>query len=82
MNSPGYSPDIVTVMVGMNNTITWTNNDNAAHTVTALDNSFNSGNLDPGQTWIYTFSTPGTYHYHCLYHPWMNGTVIVLPMAH
>ena len=73
-----YSPPTITVVIGKNNTVTWVNNDIAPHTVTA-DNSggFNSGNINPGQTWTYTFTTPGTYHYHCNYHPWMTGTVIV-----
>jgi len=62
--------------------VTWTNNDNAAHTVTA-DNTtggaavFDSGNLPAGQAFTYNFTTPGTYTYHCVYHAWMQGTIIV-----
>lgn len=73
-----YSPSTITVVIGVNNTVTWVNNDAAAHTVTADDGSFNSGNLNPGQTWTHTFTTPGTYGYYCAYHSWMAGTVIVL----
>jgi plastocyanin len=76
-SSRGYLPDTVTVVVGVNNTVTWTNNDNAPHTVTADDGSFNSGNLAPGATFSFTFATAGTYKYHCVYHSWMTGTVIV-----
>jgi plastocyanin len=72
-----YAPDPVTVVVGINNTIKWTNNDNAPHTVTANDASFESGSVAPGQSFTFTFTTPGTYEYHCLYHPWMTGTVRV-----
>jgi plastocyanin len=72
-----YTPDPVTVVVGINNTIKWVNNDNAPHTVTANDASFDSGNVAQGQSFTFTFTTPGTYHYHCIYHPWMIGTVIV-----
>ncbi|MDG6996308.1 MAG: cupredoxin domain-containing protein [Nitrososphaerota archaeon] len=72
-----YSPQTIKVVIGVNNTVTWTNNDNAPHTVTADDNSFNSGNLNQGQSWTYTFTKLGTYNYHCSYHPWMKGTVIV-----
>lgn len=72
-----YSPPTITVVIGMNNTITWVNNDNAPHTVTADDGSFSSGNMNSGQTWTHTFTTPGTYSYHCSYHLWMKGTVIV-----
>jgi plastocyanin len=72
-----YSPPSIIVVIGVNDTITWTNNDIAPHTVTADNGSFNSGNLNPGQSWTHVFTTPGTYTYHCDYHPWMKGTVIV-----
>ncbi len=75
--SKAYLPDPVTVVVGVNNTVTWVNNDSAPHTVTANDASFDSGNVAPGQSFTFTFTTPGTYQYHCVYHPWMIGTVIV-----
>jgi plastocyanin len=72
-----YSPSPVTVVMGVNNTVTWVNNDSAPHTVTANDGSFDSGNLAPTGTFTFTFTTPGTYEYHCIYHPWMVGTVVV-----
>jgi plastocyanin len=75
--NPGYSPALIHVVIGVNNTVTWTNNDNTVHTITANDKSFDSGNLSPDQIFVYTFTTPGTYNYHCNYHSWMNGTVIV-----
>jgi nitrite reductase (NO-forming) len=71
-----YSPQTITVVIGINNTVTWTNNDNTAHTVTDTG-VFDSGYINPGQSWSYTFTTPGTYQYHCSIHPWMTGTVIV-----
>ncbi len=76
-SSKGYRPDSITVVVGVNNTIKWTNDDSAPHTVTANDESFYSGNMAPGQTFTYSFLTPGVYQYHCTYHPWMTGTVTV-----
>lgn len=48
-----------------------------AHTVTAVDGSFDSELLDPGESWSYTFETPGEYEYYCLPHPWMRARVIV-----
>lgn len=72
-----YSPPTLAVVIGKNNTITWVNNDIAPHTVTADDGSFNSGNLNPGDSWTHVFTTPGTYTYRCAYHPWMRGTIIV-----
>jgi len=73
-----FSPDVITVIIGTNNTVTWTNRDTTTHTVTSTDNSFNSGNIVSGASWSYTFSTPGNYTYYCIYHSgWMRGTVIV-----
>jgi len=79
-NLPGYSPATITVMIGMNSTVTWVNRDSAPHTVTATDGSFNSHNLDPGQSYTYTFTRPGTFSYYCSYHNWMKGKVIVVAM--
>jgi len=72
-----YSPPTITVVIGVNNTVTWVNDDNAPHTVIGADGLFSSGNLNPGQTFTYTFTTAGSYAYYCSYHPWMKGTVIV-----
>jgi len=72
-----YLPDQVTVVIGVNNTVMWVNNDNAPHTVTAKGDSFSSGNIGPDGTYTYTFTTPGTYRYYCIYHSWMVGTVVV-----
>jgi len=77
-SSPGYSPATITVIIGINNTVKWVNDDSMSHTVTAVQGSFDSGNIDPGQSFIHTFNTPGTYTYVCIYHHWMQGTVIVL----
>jgi plastocyanin len=75
--SPGFTPPTVTVVIGVNNTVVWTNDDSVPHTVTADDGSFSSGNLNPGDSYSFTFTTPGTYTYHCSYHSWMKGTVVV-----
>jgi plastocyanin len=73
-----FSPRAVTVVIGTNNTLTFTNKDSVVHTVTATGKSFNSGDIQPGQSWTYTFTTAGTYSYYCIYHNWMKGTVIVV----
>lgn len=77
LNSPGFSPATTTVVIGVNNTVTWLNNDTATHTATAADGSFNSGDIAPHATWSYTFTAAGTFNYYCVYHGWMKGTVIV-----
>jgi plastocyanin len=77
-SSKGYSPGTLTVVVRANSTVVWTNNDSSPHTVTSNDGTFTSGNMSPGQTYSYTFAAPGTYTYHCTYHPWMVGTIVVV----
>jgi|SRR5450432_443966 plastocyanin len=70
-----FSPGSTTVKAGT--TVKWTNNDGITHTVTADNNSFDSGNLASGATFSKTFSVTGTYAYHCTIHPGMTGTIIV-----
>ncbi len=72
-----FSPSSITVVIGVNNTVTWTNNDPVTHTVTADDNSFNKTLLS-GNTFTQTFTTAGTFTYHCAIHTYMKGTVKVL----
>jgi plastocyanin len=72
-----FVPDAVTVKTGM--TVTWANNDDGlAHTVTAVDGSFDSGRLGSGSTFSHTFDTAGTFAYQCTIHPKsMQGTIVV-----
>jgi len=72
-----FQPAEITVVIGVNNTVTWVNQDGVPHTVTATDDSFDSGNLNAGASYSHTFSTPGTYTYYCTYHAWMKGTIVV-----
>jgi len=76
-----YQPSIITIVLGVNNTVTWVNNDGVAHTVTASDSSFDSGPLEAGSSWSHTFTAVGTYQYSCSYHSWMKGTVVVKAIA-
>jgi hypothetical protein len=60
--------------------VVWYNNDSVTHTVTARDNSFDSGNLSPGEpgdTFRYTFEQSGTFEYYCKIHPSMVGKIII-----
>lgn len=70
-----FSPASVAVPVG--GTVTWTNDDSLPHTATALDGSFDSGILDGGGTFNWTFEAPGTFAYQCALHPQMRGEVVV-----
>src|SRR5215468_2961152 len=58
-----FAPQNVSVAVGAQ--VQWTNQDGAAHTVTADDGRFGSDALDHNQAFSQTFDTPGTYSYHC-----------------
>ena len=72
-----YVPSTVIVVVGLNSSVTWMNNDSLPHTVTDNSRLFDSGILYLNQSFTYTYSAPGTYGYHDPLHPWMSGTVIV-----
>jgi|SRR5690242_4934672 len=65
------------ISVTKGTTVKWTNNDGVTHTVTADDGSFDSGSLTNGASFSHTFSTAGTYTYHCSIHTTMTGTVTV-----
>lgn len=72
------------VSVGVGGTITWSNDDSAAHTVTSgivekgHDGLFDSGLFMAGTTYDFTFDRMGEYDYYCIVHPWMTGKVTVL----
>ena len=70
-----FSPSSITVVAGT--TITWTNKDAVSHTVTSDAGLFDSGSISSKGTYSYTFSTPGTYQYHCSIHTLMTSKVIV-----
>ena len=71
------------ISVGVGETVTWSNDDTAAHTVTSgsavdgPDGNFDSSLFMAGTTFEVTFDTEGTFPYFCMVHPWMAGTVIV-----
>ncbi|MFA6050318.1 MAG: IPT/TIG domain-containing protein [Candidatus Paceibacterota bacterium] len=67
-----FTPQTVSINPG--DTVTWTNNGTHAHTVTADNGNFNSGLLQPGQSYSYTFSSSGTVRYYCIPHGGPNGS--------
>ena len=70
-----YHPAQTEIAVGT--TVTWTNSDTVPHTATATDRTFDSGILDPGKSYSFTFEKAGTFDYACLVHPQMKGTIVV-----
>lgn len=71
----GFDPAELSVSTG--DTITWTNTGSQPHTVTASDGSFDSGLIQPGDSFTYAYTAPGTFTYVCTPHPWMKATVNV-----
>lgn len=77
-----FSPN--PVFVRIDGTVTWSNVDVAAHTVTSgvladggPDGVFDSGLFVHGAEFSYIFEEAGEYPYFCLVHPWMSGLVVV-----
>ncbi len=81
MRHGAFTPSRIQVVVGT--TVTWTNQDSAYHNVTlapvvmSSSGSWDSGLLSPGQSFSYTFTSQGTFQYHCQEDPGMVGVVIV-----
>jgi len=76
-----YIPATVSINAG--DTVSWSNDDTAAHTVTsgsAADGPsgmFDSSLLIAGGTFEQTFDASGTLDYYCMVHPWMTGSIQV-----
>ena len=70
-----FEPSTLTVAVG--ETVRWFNDDALPHTVSAIDGSWDSGNLAAGQAFERRFDAAGSYPYLCRYHPGMTGAIEV-----
>ena len=75
-----YIPSLIVIEKGKQ--VTWVNQDSAFHSVTSgfydePTELFDSGHLDPFESFYFTFDESGTYDYFCTLHPWMRGQVIV-----
>jgi plastocyanin len=81
ISSSAFSPTAVTIKKGA--TITWTNKDTANHAIAETDSGSgassgpHSPQLKPNESYTYTFTTPGTYHYQCAIKPALTGTITV-----
>lgn len=75
-NVGAFTPADISVKVG--DTVTWSFQDEqASHTATADDGSFDSSTLAKGQTYQFKFTKAGKFTYKCNLHPQMKGTVTV-----
>jgi len=66
-----FSPRVLHIKAGQ--TVTWVNEGQTIHTVTADDDSFDSGNMDTGAQYTHTFMQPGSYPYFCRIHGASGG---------
>ena len=73
----GFEPAIMTIVIGINNTVVWKNEDSDWHTAHSNIPEFYSGIIQPGASFTHTFERPGIYLYHCDPHPWMTGLITV-----
>jgi LPXTG-motif cell wall-anchored protein len=70
-----YSFGPASISVNVGDTVTWTNTGKQGHSATG--SGFDTGILSKGQSGSHTFSSAGTFSYHCTPHPFMKGTVVV-----
>lgn len=80
MVDTSFDPQELTVSVGT--TVRWVNDSDLPHTTTADDGVWDSGNMDAGATFEFTFEEPGEYPYYCEFHggpggEGMSGTITV-----
>ena len=74
-------PQIITVVLGKNNTVTWTNHDDVSHSLSGdyENSSWWTGLIKPGESSSVKFNSTGVFSYHGTPGPWISGVVIVLP---
>jgi plastocyanin len=70
-----FAPGNLQVPAGA--TVTWTNYDDAPHTATAKDGSWDTGILNKGERNAITFDQAGEYEYYCKVHPNMIARLTV-----
>jgi plastocyanin len=72
-----FQPATLTIKVGTQ--VVWLNTSDAPHTVTSdTAGTFSSpANITQNKTFEFTFTTAGTFPYHCSIHPYMKATITV-----
>jgi len=75
IQNSAFAPPTTTIKVG--DTVTWTNRDAFSHTSTSDTGAWNTGVITAGASGSFTFTSAGTFAYHCSIHSFMKGTVIV-----
>jgi hypothetical protein len=75
----GFEPAVISIVIGVNNTVIWENEDSTWHTAHSNVPEFYSNYIEPGGNFTHSFQRPGIYPYHCDPHPWMTGKITVFP---
>ena len=75
IQNSAYVPASLTVT--KSSSVTWMNDDNTVHTVTAADGSFSSGDIAVGTSFTRTFTKAGTINYYDTYNKDMKGVLVV-----
>jgi plastocyanin len=70
-----FAPQSITIHVG--DSVTWANADAQGHTATADDGSWQTGTISGNTSKSLTFTTAGTFAYHCSIHQQMTATLVV-----
>lgn len=79
-----YSPNNATVVIGINSTVTWVNQADVGNSIASDTpvvqnlNTFGGSMARPGDSYRYTFTEPGVFHYHGEPHPWQKGIINVI----
>lgn len=71
-----FTPAEIQIQPG--DTIVWTNKDIVPHTVTSLENKFDSATIKPSSQWKHKIKSAGQYPYKCSFHPTMSGNITVV----
>lgn len=80
-----FVPKLVNIQLGVDNHVTWVNDDDTPHTVTP-DHSYadgysgkfgSDGVLKAGETYEFLFTEEAEIEYHCEPHPWMKGKLVI-----
>ncbi|MFN2615961.1 MAG: cupredoxin family copper-binding protein [Thermoleophilaceae bacterium] len=73
----GFKFKPATVSVRQGARVRFANRDSARHTATADSGGFDSGTLRKGGARTVVFAKRGRFAYHCEFHRFMTGTVVV-----
>lgn len=75
----GFAFDPASLSITAGTTVRWTNMDSAPHTSTSDAPLWDSGTLNQGEDFSFTFNEEGEYPYHCEFHGGMTATISVAP---